>query len=261
MKCPNCGNEINDASKFCKECGTRIEVVSKPEITQSIEQEGMHSDLSSGTQVVRKSNKTKIIIIIIAAAVIAGVLIGFFAIGGSDDSDIPAGSYYYEEEDLLLEVDGNSAVITQDDYGYMGVIDSESKTINWKDDNINPATYEIMNGKLYITIEGETAAFEKMDKEELREHTKYKYKGTGESMALGEYKVGTDIKPGSYSLLYYAYDENFESSDDLIGTVTINNGDAIEFTDMDEKKIVLNDGDKLVLGSDGSESEFYLYSE
>lgn len=280
MKCSKCGSEINDAAKFCKECGARIEAAPEIEKKQDFEQETvqresdqsfelehMQNELHENTKTPKKENKKKFITyIVIAIVIIAGLLIGLVIFGGKGglfqkESDIPAGSYYQVEEDIVLEVDGNNVVITDDGNGYMGTIDSNSKTINWKDEYLEPATYEIMNGRLYLTISGETISFEKMDEKELVEYTKYKYKGTGESMTLGEYEVGTDVKPGNYKLTYYAYDEDFNSSDVLIGTVKVGDNDELKFKDSDEKKVVLKDGDRLVLDSEGSESEFYLYSE
>lgn len=280
MKCSKCGSEINDAAMFCKECGARIEAAPEIEKKQDFEQETvqresdqsfelehMQNELHENTKTPKKENKKKFITyIVIAIVIIAGLLMGLVIFGGKGglfqkESDIPAGSYYQVEEDIVLEVDGNNVVITDDGNGYMGTIDSNSKTINWKDEYLEPATYEIMNGRLYLTISGETISFEKMDEKELGEYTKYKYKGTGESMTLGEYEVGTDVKPGNYKLTYYAYDEDFNSSDVLIGTVKVGDNDELKFKDSDEKKVVLKDGDRLVLDSEGSESEFYLYSE
>ena len=63
--CPDCGEENGEGAKFCKKCGTALEVQS--------------SSIFSSEPKAQSKSKRNIIIIAIAAGIAAGALMGLFS--------------------------------------------------------------------------------------------------------------------------------------------------------------------------------------
>lgn len=80
MKCPNCQSENSDTAKFCKKCGSALEV-------KTIDHESIINSVGGGSKS-SGDNTTKIIIIALAviAVVLAGAFIYMYSFGDSADS-------------------------------------------------------------------------------------------------------------------------------------------------------------------------------
>lgn len=184
-----------------------------------------------------------------------------------------------DEGKMQLSIDGEKGLLLEDGYDPCECqIDNSAKTItidesSWDDSRVD-YQYEIIGDKLMLKTENKQAYYwelvflketdsTKKEVEELKEKAKYKYVGKNEHIELGEYSVGTDIKPGSYEVSFYyddyESDENIENGE---GTITFTkDGETIKtisIKDFESENVVFEDGTTVKLSSKGADSYFEI---
>lgn len=275
MYCPNCGKEIDDNAKFCSYCGANLEEDNKK---QTEKEENSNITKQDNNQA-KKPNVYIIVIAILAIALIGAVvmLLSNNAGKGGKASKESAeetttksldGSYFASiyDEYVTLDIENGNAILVYNGMTSKGKVDESTQRIEWDEDSgEDPSPYSAVNDKLVVSTSIGELTFEKgKAPEKDPEEEKYKYKGDGDSIDLGEYLIGSDIKPGSYevSFSYYDFDADKEPENGE-GTITFyKDGSKVKEIKMheedDDKNIVFEDGQTVVFSSKGKDSEFYI---
>ena len=185
-------------------------------------------------------------------------------------------------DELEIDVENNTVIYTTYGESVSGTIDTDSQTIElldgtWKYDYMifgnqlafgqkDYNTYEIFVPKDEVASKApekqETSEDESSDKEK-ETVDKFKYVGNSDYIQLGEYYVGSDIKPGTYNVEFSFMDLDSDASSGK-GTITFlkdgNEIRSIEFSDFDEQSVVFEEGMVVKFSSEGADSEFILNS-
>lgn len=232
----------------------------------------------------------------IVGITLALILSVFFITGCSSAKNDLNGSYVSDNGNSIaeLEIDNADALITILGQSMNGTIDHSKKTILFKDkDDSIKFNYKMVGDKLSLeSDDAGTMVFEKKSnnnknvttenskdsseetsvsssKEEISEtpstsseNDSYAYEDYF-TLSIGEYEVGTDIKPGSYDVDFSFFDFSDENKEDGSGYIEITrNGDTkkYDFANSDvEQRIILKDGDFVNSVPENSDSEFNFY--
>lgn len=163
----------------------------------------------------------------------------------------------YSNETMYLTKDGDKILLsTTDGDSDTGDIDPDAKSIKWQNDPTE-TSYECVGNALVLfmklkdkttTISMTYASEEDVSEAKAvdAENAKYTYLGEHDHLHTGQYTVGTDIKPGTYTIRYHYMDYDEELSvenDSMTATVAV-------ISSSEEQKITLKDFDETTLTLD-----------
>lgn len=199
--CENCGTKNKANAEFCSKCGKKI---TEQKISVSKDSEN------------KPKNNYKKIWVIVTISIISTLIIGIvltFVFSSTRDTTKLEGAWTSDYSKLLVVIDNPDTVsitTTRNSTTTSNTfkIDTKKKKLINKSNSKNILRYKIQNDNLVLIDEDSNSAiFHKINKKESsnlssNEDTadkNYDYE-TYSELNIGEYVVGTDIKPGSYKI-------------------------------------------------------------